>query len=841
MATPDQAESSMNGGAPIDRRFKLNRACDRCRRRRIKCDEGHPCKSCTNSNSSCTFEEVGKKSLPHKSKRSTLEERMQQIESFIHALPAGLFSGGGFDEPTTPIKPQSGSSTPLNPVAPSSLSSHRLINPSRFFPPLESSLGNSNVYEDATHLHQHSHAAYPVPLASSYLYLDDHGSTRWQGEMSGFPLLDILIEHREAAAMKQADSPASSKPSPTLAAESEADAASPTPHDWFPDRKRVQDSVRPEDVWMMIANVIQPDLMDNLVLLWLKTTYYLMPFIHIPSFLADYPNPNKWDAGFGSFIVAICCLTSRHVDDPRVRSDPKDNFSAGAHFFDLFMKLRSLPGADRPTLYTVQSVLLVAVYALGRGRLSKGLALLSESITLCVDAGLHRSVDHYDHFDPIETEVRKRTFWAVYAWDKQAAIYFGRPPMIRLRDCDVPEPELVDDDYITRDALGTQPPGKPSLMTAFVATNRLYIVIEGVLDVHPIPRPSATPTSFLSRATSALSGFRQSKDLKEAEALVDEWCTALPTYWAVTAETMASRDVIRITQAERLHCLEHFVRMLIHRYRFSLHIANPGAGSEQAKEAAMKGAQRSALQIIAKHLEISSLGLMTYYGLFVIHQLTQAGRTLIAILLECKSDHALMASSLEALKACVGLLRRFSGRYVCGLRSADLLEETCRLNRIPLEIFEQPAVTSLRPAWLRPVRKRVGSRATSSDQSGSPAPSQGSSDAFFKDLFETGATGSSIVHPTEAMGLAISQSYQQAPLPMTGGGLLEPLSQGSLAPLTAEMFGGDNDLLAYLTGGMSGSESGMSMDYSLLPTSPISFAADVAMTPTTSTPSTGLL
>lgn len=142
----------------------------------------------------------------------------------------------------------------------------------------------------------------------------------------------------------------------------------------------------------------------------------------------------------------------------------------------------------------------------------------------------------------------------MYAWDKQAAIYFGRPPMIRLRDCDVPEPELVDDDYITRDALGTQPPGKPSLMTAFVATNRLYVVIEAVLDVHPIPRPSATPTSFLSRATSALSGFRQSKDLKEAEALVDEWCTALPTYWAVTGETMASRDVIRITQAERLHC-----------------------------------------------------------------------------------------------------------------------------------------------------------------------------------------------------------------------------------------------------------------------------------------------
>lgn len=53
---------------------------------------------------------------------------------------------------------------------------------------------------------------------------------------------------------------------------------------------------------------------DSLVKCWLSTTYYLMPFIHVPSFLSDYANPVKWDCGFGSFIVAICCLTSRHVD-----------------------------------------------------------------------------------------------------------------------------------------------------------------------------------------------------------------------------------------------------------------------------------------------------------------------------------------------------------------------------------------------------------------------------------------------------------------------------------------------------------------------------------------------
>lgn len=64
----------------------------------------------------------------------------------------------------------------------------------------------------------------------------------------------------------------------------------------------------------------------------------------------------------------------------------------------------------------------------------------------------------------------------------------------------------------------------------------------------------------------------------------------------------------------------------------------------------------------------------------MIHQLTQAGRTLVAVLLNCKSEtlQHLIPAGLDALRSCVGLLRRFSGRYVCGLRSGDLMEEFCR-------------------------------------------------------------------------------------------------------------------------------------------------------------------
>lgn len=342
-----------------------------------------------------------------------------------------------------------------------------------------------------------------------------------------------------------------------------------------------------------------------------------------------------------------------------------------------------LPTADKPTLYTIQSNLIAGVYAIGLGRLSKGAALLSEAITTSIDAGLHRSADTWDLFDPIEDEVRKRTFWCVYIWDKQLSAHFGRPPMVRLRDCDVGEPATLDDEYITREGLQTPPLGTECRLMAFVLSIRIFVVLEGVLDVPP---PSGNPSSFMQRAHAVLRGSAVQKDLREEEALLDEIHRSLPSAWAQSPETLSSDDPVRLTQAERLHCAEHFVRLLIHRHRLSVLVAQRatrGDGDEKQTEEeghAMVAAHASALEIAKAHMHIARRGLMTYYGVHVIHQLTQAGRTLVAVLLGCKNEtlQGLIPSGLDALRTCIGLLRRFSGRYICGLRSGDLMEEFCR-------------------------------------------------------------------------------------------------------------------------------------------------------------------
>ncbi|KAJ6456552.1 fungal-specific transcription factor domain-containing protein [Mycena vitilis] len=438
------AESQEASAAAIlkERRFKLSRACDRCRRRRIKCDEGHPCQACLAASSACTFEEPGKRTHPHKSKRTaTLEDRMHHLETLIQAIPPAVFAAGSANDHPAPME------VPVSPVAPflfpgfgtgvppPSLHVFPLTNPSTHFTPHEikpdESVFPSPLSPSPDLLAEETSR---LSLSASYLYFDDEGYTRWQGEASGLPLLDLLVERHV---------PASDAVPPSVA---------PVEQDWFPNRTPRRTDVNPQTLWRLITSYIAPELMDSLVQCYLSTSYYILPFLHVPSFLADYGNPQKWgEPGFAAFIVAICCLASRHMDDPRVRASPLDAHSAGTQWFDLLGRLRTLPIADRPTLYTIQADLIAAVYAVGLGKLSKAAALLSEAVSVAVDAGLHRSADTYDLFDPVEDAVRARTFWCVYIWDKQLSAHFGRPPMLRLRDCDVGEPRAVDDEWITRE------------------------------------------------------------------------------------------------------------------------------------------------------------------------------------------------------------------------------------------------------------------------------------------------------------------------------------------------------------------------------------------------------
>ena len=97
-----------------------------------------------------------------------------------------------------------------------------------------------------------------MSLSSSYLYVDDEGFTRWQGETSGLPILDLLIERHHPTSKTERDS------SP----QREWSINSPPNSDntWFPDRTTQHPTdMNPERIWKLVTSLIAPDLMDRYV------------------------------------------------------------------------------------------------------------------------------------------------------------------------------------------------------------------------------------------------------------------------------------------------------------------------------------------------------------------------------------------------------------------------------------------------------------------------------------------------------------------------------------------------------------------------------------------------
>ena len=96
-----------------------------------------------------------------------------------------------------------------------------------------------------------------MSLSPSYLYLDDEGYTRWQGETSCLPLLDLLVERHKVV----------TKQDPDVAMHHHAALTSehPPATDWFPDRTARRQANNPEVVWKLVTSFIAPDLMDRCV------------------------------------------------------------------------------------------------------------------------------------------------------------------------------------------------------------------------------------------------------------------------------------------------------------------------------------------------------------------------------------------------------------------------------------------------------------------------------------------------------------------------------------------------------------------------------------------------
>ena len=207
---------------------------------------------------------------------------MYHLEKLIQAIPSTVFAAGvpqGHlpDSPTSCLVPTMFPDGTRSGVLPPSLHVFPLTNPSTHFTydakvderhnsrrnSINQLPGSSYCFSPSKNPDYSSDDRYSkASLTASYLYFDDEGYTRWQGEASGLPLLDLLAErHTPAASAEQRD--------PATGIEC---AANP---DWFPNRQPRRSDVDPQTFWRLITSYIAPKFMDRYgasVIILLKIT-----------------------------------------------------------------------------------------------------------------------------------------------------------------------------------------------------------------------------------------------------------------------------------------------------------------------------------------------------------------------------------------------------------------------------------------------------------------------------------------------------------------------------------------------------------------------------------------
>jgi hypothetical protein len=210
---------------------------------------------------------------------------MHHLESLIQAIPAAVFAAGGspaFAMPidgSSPISQLGNSPTPSYPASqpPPSVNLLSITGPSAHFGYSQQSTSQSQSQSQPSLLgigtsfstqssiarrnslsfDQLSDETARMTLYSSYLYIDDEGYTRWQGETSGLPICDFLVERHQP----------SPKIEPRDATPPQVDRHVSSPYivteNWFPDRQAKRTELQPERNWKLITSTIPPDLMDG--------------------------------------------------------------------------------------------------------------------------------------------------------------------------------------------------------------------------------------------------------------------------------------------------------------------------------------------------------------------------------------------------------------------------------------------------------------------------------------------------------------------------------------------------------------------------------------------------
>ncbi|KAH7010186.1 fungal-specific transcription factor domain-containing protein [Ilyonectria destructans] len=393
-------------------------SCDRCRKRKIKCDRQNPCSKCSKAKVQCSFPGGGERSRPA-SKRyvQALESQIGSMSSFLQELITT--NDAARKEMLTNVapsliqgqlpraQPPTGEAVPKTPPA--------AITPESG--PKSGTLILAKAQEGRMRK------------------LPTRKATQFYG---GSSLFQLQLFEPSSPALTIVNDPSNGSPSDSINS-----IANGTPHS--SDNYTLPPSAKSATCRELMAAFFQ-------------NVYQYNMCIYREYFLRDY------DAGDGPYysdtlMYSICAVGALISPDPRLRElSPVFTKRAEAMVYN---------SLDLPDLTILQSLIVLGYLEVGQGRSSKGWLFCGMAFRLTHEMGLHLDPTRWSNSkseSSVDREVLRRVYWAAFIADKQLSLFFGRPPALYPHESDVqntiripypPEWERLLDLYIAKDTSST--------------------------------------------------------------------------------------------------------------------------------------------------------------------------------------------------------------------------------------------------------------------------------------------------------------------------------------------------------------------------------------------------
>ncbi|GAA5913054.1 Zn(II)2Cys6 transcription factor [Sporobolomyces salmoneus] len=509
------------------------RACDTCRRRKVRCEGAAPCNLCVAQSIPCTYEQRATKRGPPKGYVESLERRLEAMESLLAQFADKEGRSSGVNDSAASTQSHEGArnrtsedaddGTPFPATTPGSSSSNG--------PP---ATGLDAIDELSSKLND---------LAVE--------QNRYIGRGSGLHLVRSMEQYAEPFS-----------PS-VLSTEHESTIETL----WREEHKMITKAHVAPLPSEQLANRLVDAAFNDFSVRWVIPRAYFDECVRKGMIDSD--------PSFKGLYFAILALGSRAVpntmDSARTASEAR--IVEGWTWFKAALSA-SESHLESPTLFTLLRTTVLVMWQLGAAGYVGAWSTIGWGVRQAIDAGAHCEDRSDWSYSPVRNQLRKRAFHTLVAFDYYISSTLGRPFAIQEDDWDVTPPlSIADEDLLEWDRqtslarLSGQPlPPQPP------TSSESTVPGSPVVPVHVGGYPWSAVValhSIIARAMKSLYGMRRDKTLKgtrdavrHLDSSLNAWLEKVPAHvrW-----NPGQQDDEALLSSAALYAGYYSTQILIHR------------------------------------------------------------------------------------------------------------------------------------------------------------------------------------------------------------------------------------------------------------------------------------